>query len=195
MSEPGEASLPELALLGGSFDPPHLGHVFLAAYALSMGVARVLVLPVYQHAFGKPLSDFEHRLRMCELAFRDLKRVEIDPLERELGGVSRTLRLVEAIGARHPGYALRTLVGADILAETSRWQSFDEIARRAPLLVAGRGGHALAPSTPPAPLLPAISSSEIREQLARGEQPRGVLPQAVLDYARAHGLYGPASPA
>src|SRR3954453_19837484 len=89
---PEAPGAPELAILGGSFDPPHFGHVFLAAYALgSANVERVLVVPVFQHAFAKPLSPFEDRLHMCELAFRDLRRVEVSDLERELGGVSRTL--------------------------------------------------------------------------------------------------------
>jgi nicotinate-nucleotide adenylyltransferase len=195
MSGGREASTaaPELALLGGSFDPPHVGHLFLAAYALSTSdVERVLVLPVYQHAFGKPLSPFEQRLEMCRLAFRDLRRVEVSELERELGGVSRTLRLIEAVAARHPGHRLRTLVGADILAEQARWQHFDEITRRAPLLVAGRAGHGPAAGGA-GPLLPAVSSTEIRAQMARGEEPLGLLPKAVWRYARAHGLYAAGS--
>jgi nicotinate-nucleotide adenylyltransferase len=190
MSAAGAA--PELAMLGGSFDPPHLGHVFLAAYALSTSaVERVLVLPVYQHAFGKSLSPFEHRFAMCQLAFRDLRRVEVSDLERELGGVSRTLRLIDALAQRYPGHRLRTLVGADILAESSRWQGFDEIARRAPLLVAGRSGHEQALGPHSAPLLPAISSSEIRANLRADLAPNGVLPSAVLNYAREHRLYPP----
>ncbi len=179
----------EIAVFGGSFDPPHLGHVFLAAYALSRaGIARVLVVPVFQHAFGKDLSPFEHRLEMCRLAFRDLKRVEVSDLERELGGVSRTLRLIESVAERNPGYRLRTLVGADILPQRANWQNFDEIERRAPLLVAGRSGHAL-PDTLRAPLLPEISSTELRASLALGESPDDKIPSAVASYAQMHDLY------
>jgi nicotinate-nucleotide adenylyltransferase len=184
---------PELAILGGSFDPPHLGHVFLASYALSMrAVERVLVIPVFQHAFGKRLSPYEHRVAMCELAFRDFARVEVSTLERELGGVSRTLRLIEALEQRHPDLRLRTLIGSDILAESARWQGFDEIARRAPLLTAQRAGHATeAPND--APVLPQISSSAIRVALARGDVDVPAVPERVLDYAREHGLYAPPS--
>jgi nicotinate-nucleotide adenylyltransferase len=180
---------PELAILGGSFDPPHFGHVFLAAYALgTRAVERVIVVPVFQHAFDKPLSPFEHRIQMCQLAFRDLRRVEVSDLERELGGVSRTLRLVEALSERYPNHRLRTLVGADILAQRARWQGFDEIERRAPLLTAGRAGHP-PPLGTAAPMLPEISSTEVRAALARGQLPEDKVPSAVLAYAEANGLY------
>ena len=184
-------SAPELGVLGGSFDPPHLAHVMLALFGLSAaGLERVVVAPTFLHAFGKPLSDFDHRLRMCELAFEQLPAVEVSPIERELGGVSRSLRLIEALGARHPGHRLRLLVGSHILGERARWQDFDQICARAPLLVAGRPGfggaqHALT--------LPEISSSEIRAALARGEDTDAWLPAKVRAYIAAHGLYGGAA--
>jgi nicotinate-nucleotide adenylyltransferase len=184
---------PELAILGGSFDPPHVGHVFLAAYALSVaGVERVLVAPTFEHAFGKPLRDFDHRMHMCELAFLPLRDVEVLELERELGGVSRTLRLLTALEARYPDHQLRLLVGADILLEAARWQSFDEICRRAPLLVAGRGGYTRPPSAESAHalLLPEVSSSEIRRAIAGGDQAiEGWLPKRVRVYIKEHALY------
>jgi nicotinate-nucleotide adenylyltransferase len=172
---------PELAVLGGSFDPPHIGHVFLATYARSVaGVARVLVAPTFEHAFGKPLSAFEHRLRMSELAFSLIDGVEVSPIERELGGVSRTLRLVQELARRFPDHQLRLLVGADILLETQRWLRFEDIVALAPLLVAERAGFAsagdsalahagtappLGPGAGP-PVLPQVSSSEIRRALS-----------------------------
>lgn len=183
-----------IAVFGGSFDPPHLGHVFLALYARSVGdVARVIVAPTFQHAFGKPLSDFDQRLALCELAFAPIEGIEVSAIERELGGVSRTLRLVEALAARHPDHTLRLLVGADILLEAARWHHFDEICARAPLLVAGRGGYAR-PTDAPAVELPAISSSAIRAALASGRDVSGLLPARVLAHIAAHGLYRDGTP-
>jgi nicotinate-nucleotide adenylyltransferase len=177
---------PELAVFGGSFDPPHVGHVFLATYALSIaGVARVLVAPTFEHAFGKQMSAFEHRLAMCELAFAALPAAQVSPIERELGGTSRTLRLVHALAARYPDYQLRLLIGSDILAQADRWQGFDEISRIAPPLVAARGGHGGAAG----PVLPELSSSELREGIRQGTPDRLVLPHGVLDYITQHQLY------
>jgi nicotinate-nucleotide adenylyltransferase len=180
-------SAPELGVLGGSFDPPHLAHVMLALFGLSAaGLERVVVAPAFIHAFGKPLDDFDHRLRMCELAFQPLPAVEVSAIERELGGVSRTLRLVEALSQRNPTHRLRLLVGSDILAERDRWQDFDQICARAPLLVAQRPGFAGESRTLQ---LPEISSSALRAALARGDDVGAWLPAKVREYIATHGLY------
>ncbi|MDB4985242.1 MAG: Nicotinate-nucleotide adenylyltransferase [Myxococcaceae bacterium] len=186
---------PELAVFGGSFDPPHIGHVFLATYALSVaGVERVIAAPTFEHAFGKPLRAFEHRLAMCELAFAPLPGVEVSSIERELGGTSRTLRLVSELAARHPGHQLRLLVGTDILGESQRWQRFDEVVAIAPLLVARRAGHASVPAPHEhAPLLPEVSSSAIRAALERGEDVSLWLPSGVRRYLTEHALYRPSA--
>jgi nicotinate-nucleotide adenylyltransferase len=178
-------------ILGGSFDPPHLGHVLLASYALaSCELDELLVVPVYQHALGKDLSvPFEHRLRMCELAFADLRRLTVSPLERELGGTSRTLRLIEALERQHGDASFRLVLGADILHEVARWQAFDEIQRRAPLFVAGRAGTAHDDVDERTPVLPNVSSTELRALLSRGEDPGPWLPRRVHEYVRQHGLY------
>lgn len=177
-----------LGVLGGSFDPPHLAHVMLALLGLSVGgLSRVLVVPTFVHAFDKPLSPFPQRVHMCELAFGDLKHVEVSTIEQELGGVSRTLRLVEELAQRNPGTQLRLLIGTDILAERARWQSFDQIVAIAPLMVAERVGYE-AGDTALGAVLPRVSSTELRALLARGETSR-LLAKSVAEYALAQGLY------
>lgn len=181
-------SLPQVGVLGGSFDPPHFAHVALALAGLNLGgLSRVIVAPTFIHAFGKPLSAFERRLALCELAFADVSGVVVSPIERELGGVSRSLRLIETLRQREPGVQLRLLVGSDILAERARWQDFERIAALAPPLVAARVGHSQADCQLGA-VLPEVSSTALREALARGEEP-ALLPWRVRAYIRAHGLY------
>ena len=185
----------KLGILGGSFDPPHLGHLLLATTALALcDLDRVLVVPVYQHALGKELTPHEHRLRMCELAFADLPRVEVSALERDLGGTSRTLRLIEALSERHRDASFRLIVGADILNEAHLWHAFDQIERRAPLLAVGRGGVPNPRVDPRAPVLPAVSSSEVRETLARGGDVSPWVPRRVIAYLEEHALYGHGAP-
>src|SRR6185436_19281792 len=93
---------------GGSFDPPHVAHVLCVAHALSAGeFERALVVPVFEHAFGKRLCAFEHRLRMCELAFADLRNVEVSSVEAELERPSYTLRTLERLSREHPDWRLR----------------------------------------------------------------------------------------
>lgn len=183
-----------VVLFGGSFNPPHVAHVFAAAYTLATEIVdRILVVPVYSHAFDKDLAPFDHRIKMCKLAMSCLHHVEISEVERELGSPSRTLKTIECLLARHPDWSLRLLVGADVLHDTHKWLSFDEIARRAPPIVLGRVGAAHASA--PAPLLPDISSTYVRGLLKRIDDApaldelRRLLPHAVLEYIRAHGLY------
>jgi nicotinate-nucleotide adenylyltransferase len=127
---------------------------------------------------------------MCELAMGWLPRVEISRVEEELGGESRTLRTLEHLRKRFPHSALRFLMGADIMLESSKWFGFDRIVEIAPPIVLGRVGIAYAGA--PAPVLPAISSTEVRAALGAGDL--GLLaelvPTAVIDYARARRLYG-----
>lgn len=180
-----------IAVFGGSFNPPHVAHALACVLARKTGgVDRVLVVPTYRHAFAKTLAPYGDRITMCELAMGDLPGVSISRAEEDLGGESRTLRLLEHLAALHPGVPLRLLVGADILLETTKWHRWDDVIALAPPLVLGRVGvtHPEAPS----PVLPEISSTRIRELLgtAADEKALGELvPRDVLAYARKHALY------
>ncbi|HEX7669846.1 MAG TPA: nicotinate-nicotinamide nucleotide adenylyltransferase, partial [Polyangiaceae bacterium] len=154
-----------VAVFGGSFDPPHVAHVKAAKYVLSTGeVDRVLVLPVFEHAFGKPLAPFVHRVAMTRLAMAGESSVQVSALEESLGAPSRTLRTVERLGELHPDWVCRLVVGADVLAETAKWHRFDDVVRLAPLMVLGRVG--VAREDAPTPLLPEVSSTEVRQRIA-----------------------------
>jgi nicotinate-nucleotide adenylyltransferase len=179
-----------VAIFGGSFDPPHTSHVMLAAYVLATApVGRMLVVPTWQHALDKAAAAaFEHRQRMCEIAFADIRRVEVSDVERRLGGRSYTLHTLEALGRELGGASMRLVMGADILEETHRWHRFDRIAQIAPPIVVGRMGYP--PPDPEVPvLLPEISSTDVRERIARGAPCHGLVPAAVLRYVEQHGLY------
>ena len=180
MSEP-------LAVYGGSFDPPHVAHALVCAYVLAAHrVERVLVVPAAQHPFDKPLAPFEHRLRMCELAFAGLARVELSRIEQELAPPSLTLHTLEELRRRDPSRPLRLVIGSDLLSETPAWHRFDRICELAPPIVVQRAGHVTEPGQP---ALPAVSSTEVRRRLRTGESTEGLLAPAVAEYARAHGLY------
>ncbi|MGK3995362.1 nicotinate (nicotinamide) nucleotide adenylyltransferase [Sorangium sp. So ce1024] len=196
-----------VAIFGGSFNPPHVAHVLAATYALSVApIDEVLVVPVYRHPFAKELAPFEHRLAMCHLALGWLPGVSVSTVERELGGESLTLRTLEHLAAEHPDWAMRLLVGADVLPDLPRWHRFDRIEQIAPPIVLGRSGFdasvvAAHPGEADADarpalraadvMLPQISSSDVRRAFAAGdiEAVRQRVPRAVLDYALAHGLY------
>lgn len=183
-----------LCVLGGSFDPPHVAHVLLAAYALSMGYAeRVLVIPVFHHAFEKPLSPFALRLEMCRQAFAHEPRVEVSDIEASLPEPSYTVKTLEALLRQRPGVSLRLLIGADVARETSSWHRFSEVERLAPPLVVGRVG--VEGEGFPPPVLPRVSSQELRKWFKDAKDPdksrriEALIPPLVREVIEREQLY------
>lgn len=178
-----------VGVYGGSFDPPHMGHVLSVSWARSgAGLDEVWAVPTWDHVFGKAIkASFEQRVHMCELAFAANRGVRVLTIEKELAGPSRTLDTVLALGQRNPGVELRLIIGADILPTTDRWHRWDEIVRQAPPLVIGREGYAPAPGCPVS--IPDVSSTEIRAALAEGRDVTGLVPRDVVDFIAAEQLY------
>ena len=178
------------AVFGGSFNPPHLSHVLAVAVVLSrFDVARILVVPTHQHPFAKSLAPFDDRVKMCELAMGWLPRVVVSRVEEEIGGESKTLHTIEHLLAKHPDWNLRFLMGADIVVESKKWYRFDRVAELAPPIVLGRVGVTYEGA--PVPVLPAISSTEVRAKIAEGafDELEVVVPREVLHHIRERGLY------
>jgi nicotinate-nucleotide adenylyltransferase len=195
-----------VALFGGSFDPPHVGHQLACLYVLSTyPVDEVWMIPVFRHAFDKRSAPFAHRVAMCELAAAAVgPRVKVCTIEQDLADKSYTLRTVRALMARHPEHELSLVIGTDLLKERERWYGWPELARLVPFLVLGRGGVHGASDLPEPPArdlchaegidLPAVSSTAVRERLAADAMPSGWVDQRVLAYIKEHGLYrAPAS--
>jgi nicotinate-nucleotide adenylyltransferase len=190
-----------LGVYGGSFDPPHVAHVLLAAYALGVAaIDRLIVVPVFSHAFNKALTPFEHRVAMCELAFRDLARVEVSRIESNLPTPSRTLATIEALQQQNPGAKLSLVIGSDVLAETAKWHAFDAVSQLAPPFVVQRAEVSRSVNGAADPglaafYLPDVSSSRVRELFGRRgdsgatSELRSLVPTAVMDYVIEHGLY------
>src|SRR5262249_21780512 len=184
----------EVALFGGSFDPPHLGHVFAVAYVLSTGFDRALVVPALAHAFGKPLAPYEHRLAMTRIAMDEFRSAEVSNVEQSLGAPSGTLRTVKHLLQTHPEFRLSLVIGADVHRDRDKWLGYDELARLAPPFVLGRAGFE--DEQVPEPILPDVSSTKVRALLAettgdrtqRPELPR-IVPRAVLTSIEHHELY------
>jgi nicotinate-nucleotide adenylyltransferase len=181
----------DVGLLGGSFNPPHIAHLMAAYWALAtQDISEVWLLPSYKHPFGKVLAPFDDRLRMCELAAATIRGVHVCAAEAELADdplVGRTARTLEHLATKHPSVRFSLIVGTDVLTETDKWYRWDRVTELAKIIVVGRGGHASGRER--GPLLPAISSSEIRERLRRGGDVTEWVPRRVLEYATERRLY------
>lgn len=181
----------EVALLGGSFNPPHVAHLMAAYWVLAtQGVQEAWLLPTWKHAFGKPLAPFEDRVAMCRLAAATIRGLHVCAAEAELAGdplVGKTARTLEHLAAKHPGLRFALVIGTDILPDVEKWYRWDRVRELARVIVVGRQGHPA--DAGGAPLLPPVSSTEIRTRIARGEDVSALVPRRVREYIAARGLY------
>lgn len=199
-------AIKKIGLLGGSFDPVHLGHTRLAETAReALALDELQLLPA-ANPWQRPelAASAGHRLAMLEIAIAKKSGLAVNPVEIERGGKTYTIDTLEQL----PGDArYYWITGADQLANFCSWHRWEEIAARVRLVVAQRPG---ASAQAPAPLqkvlarenaplisLPfeatAISATDIRHRLARGLPVDGMLDDAVAQYIRRHGLYKPAA--
>jgi nicotinate-nucleotide adenylyltransferase len=201
-----------IGVYGGAFDPPHWAHRALAEAALTqLRLDRLLILPTGQawHK-ARPLTDAQHRLAMCLLAFGDLPHTQVDPRETRRAGPSFTADTLQELRRENPHAQLFLLLGADQLLAFKTWMRWPEVLQQARLAVANRatriGADALDDTLAEADLsgvdlpfirldmpLTNISATAVR---ARFGQPLGrhgthaaLVPQAVAGYISQHHLY------
>lgn len=198
--------MPEIGLMGGSFNPIHCGHVALARAALESGrVERVLFLPTGNPPHKKEgLADKFDRLRMVELAVEHEAGMAVCREEIDRDGVIYTVDTLTALKRKMPDCTLTYLIGADTLRALGTWRRVETVIERCKFLVMMREGETREEVIRLAGLwtqrgaqidfLDArkmdISSTQIREQIQKGLPFERLVPQAVADYIHEHGLYG-----
>lgn len=196
-----------IGILGGTFDPVHVGHVALGRAALmEAGLARLLVMPAYIQPFkqGKRVTEDEHRLAMARLAFEDVPRTEISTFEVDRMRVSYTYDTLTAMQKEYPGKELFFITGTDAFLEMDTWYKGTDLLRNFSFLVSVRPGYREeelnrriadyqtdygAHIIKLASSMPDISATEIREKYRAGESVRGLVPEKVERYIKEHGLY------
>jgi nicotinate-nucleotide adenylyltransferase len=187
-----------LGVYGGTFDPPHLGHLVAASEACdALRLDRLLWIPSAVHPLkgGRVRTPPETRLRMVRAAIEGDPRFRADDLELRREGPSYTVDTLRALRAREPGAELLLVAGADLLHELPRWREPDEVVRLATLAVVTREGESLPPHSGLAALaVPVtrvdVSSTEVRRRAAAGETFRYLVPEPVRALIERHGLYG-----
>jgi nicotinate-nucleotide adenylyltransferase len=201
--------LPRIGVFGGTFDPPHLGHLIIATelrHALSLD--RVLFVPAGRppHKEGQIIGEDEHRLAMLRLALADAPEFEVSTVDLDRRGPSYTADTLDLLCDLLRPVVLIFLMGEDSLRDLPLWHEPNLIAARAELGVARRPGvkldlEAVYTAVPAArgrvhlvevPEID-ISSRELRRRVALGLPIRFQVPRTVEDYIRRHGLYLPVS--
>jgi nicotinate-nucleotide adenylyltransferase len=181
-----------IALLGGSFNPPHVGHLLAAHFVwATQPIDELWLVPSFRHPFGKPMVAFEHRVRMCQLlAAATSGWMKVSEVEKAIGGEGRTVETLSHLKREQPQERFLLVIGSDILPQLPQWKDWDRVRQLAQVLVLHRAGYPAQEAW--GPPLATASSTEVRELLAKGLRPSELVPRDVLDYAQAHGLYTPA---
>lgn len=188
-----------LGILGGTFDPIHVGHVVAGAAVLhDLALDRVLLVVAnqpWQKVGLRNVTPAADRYAMVEAAVADVAGLEASALELERGGPSYTADTVAALADRHPGAELFLVVGADLVSELAGWERIEEVRAGVTLVVVTRPG---ARRDEPAGdwrwqavTIPAldISSSDLRDRVASGRPIDGLVPPATVRYIAQRRLY------
>ncbi|HEX3690644.1 MAG TPA: nicotinate-nucleotide adenylyltransferase [Solirubrobacteraceae bacterium] len=196
-----------IGILGGTFNPPHLGHLVAAQEAYrELDLDQVMFIPagIPPH---KPADDEpgpEHRLELCRLAVGDDRRFTVSDLELRRDGPSFTVDTLKTLSTQSPSDDLFLILGGDIAAGLPKWHEPERVLELATVAIAKRRGTAKAAVENALAQLRGgerarffqmprigISSTMVRRRVHAGQPIRYFVPDAVMHYIETHSLYGP----
>lgn len=194
-----------IGIMGGTFDPIHNGHLEIAeAVRRECALDGVLLLPAGDPPHKQRTVDREDRLRMAQLAAQTQSGLSVSEIEVRREGTTYTVDTLRALHRDQPETEWMYIIGADTVGVAHQWRSFEEVAQLCSFAVVGRPGTDLAVLESSMERLkreygaeirrvdaqgPEISSTEIREKVAKGESIVGLVPDAVAGYIHEKGLY------
>ena len=194
-----------IGILGGTFDPPHIGHLILAQHALdAIGFSQLLFIPAADppHKQQETKSPVEHRLAMLDCAIVDNPHFAISRVDVDRPGPHYSVDMVRLLQAEYPQAELYFIMGGDSLRDLPKWHQPQELIRLCKIAVMRRPQSTISPTmhndTLPelagrltivdAPLID-VSSTAIVARCAAGNSIRYLVPDAVLAYIKDHQLY------
>lgn len=187
-----------VGIYGGSFDPPHAGHLILAADAArNLKLDLVLFIPAFSQPFKADRAGVappEARAEMLRLAVGKAKNFQVDTVELERGGLSYTVETLEELSRKYPGSELFLIVGEDALKDFGKWKNPERIRELATPAFLRRHPESSRQPRPQGVVeassrLVDVSSTEIRERVRAGNSIRGFVSEAVENYIEANALY------
>lgn len=194
-----------VGILGGTFDPPHIGHLILGEYAAdALDLTHLLYVPAAEppHKRDEAKTDVKHRLAMLRLALADNPRFEISQVDIERPGPHYSVDTVRIIARQYPDSDVYFIMGGDSLRDLTLWHRPDELIRLCKLAVMRRAGADAYPSMHEdsipglaervtmidAPLIQ-VSSTHIMERIQDGRSIRYLTPDSVRTYIEQNHLY------
>ena len=195
---PGDVRARRIGVFGGTFDPPHVGHLVTAVnvrHALALDVVLLMVANVpWQKEGSRSITPALDRLAMVEAAVADVPGLEAGRLEIDLGGASFTADTLDAIAEREPDAELFTIVGDDAAAGLTTWERYEEVVARSTMVVVDRPGE---PVRLPGDIdwihveVPRleVSSTDLRARFTDGRPLDYLITDAVLEVIEVRKLY------
>lgn len=191
-----------IGIFGGTFDPPHVGHLLAASDACDrLALDKLVFVPNAQQPLkpNAPMAGAEDRLEMVRRLTAGDARFEVDATEVRRGGLSFTVETLRQYRAREPGAALFLLIGEDVVETLPAWREIDEIRALADIVVLTRSAPDAAVPAGDVHRLPTrrvdVSSTEVRSRVAQGRPVTGFVPPAVAAYIEEQRLYRAGAPA
>lgn len=196
--EPSPLPRRGVGLFGGTFDPPHVGHLVTAVNVRhALGLDRVVLMVAnvpWQKQGTRAITPAGDRLAMVEAAVAGVEGLEAGRWEIDRGGPSFTADTLAGLAEQHPGQPLYTIVGDDAAAGLRTWERFEEVVRRSTMVVVDRpGAPTVLPDDVPwvhveVPRLE-VSSTDLRQRVVDGRPLDYLVPDAVLEVIRRRGIY------
>lgn len=192
----------KIAILGGAFNPPHLGHQLIASQILDFTDAdQIWLTPCYQHTFNKNLASVKHRVAMTKTLVNQKVKLCLEEIDHKLSG--ETIELMRLLVQKHPRHEFCFIIGSDNLKHFKKWGQWQKLLLNFPFLVFPRPkfkndfrqyglanrqyklkliSHSLLVTSD-------ISSTNIRKRVKQGLSITHLVPQKVKEYIEKHNLY------
>jgi len=185
-----------IGVLGGTFDPLHIGHLVIASeVCATLNLDTVLLVPTAAQPFKGDTSRASavQRLEMCRLATAEDEALQVSDVDVVRGGVTYTVDTLTDLAERYPGAELFFIGGADALARLDEWREPERLRSLARFVVVARPGHATEVSDDRMIVVETpemgVSSTDVRHRVATGAPWRYLVPASVAAYIVQHGLY------
>ncbi|SDK52838.1 nicotinate-nucleotide adenylyltransferase [Sediminibacillus albus] len=184
-----------VGLLGGTFDPPHTGHLLIAEEVRqALQLDEVWFIPSYQPPHKRHSgTQAELRMKMVEAAIEGNQYFSVNPVEVVREGKSYTVDTIRLLQKHHPDVEFYFIIGADMVEYLSKWHRIDELVELVQFVGVKRSHYPLETSYPVIEAeIPGmdVSSTLIRERIAAGISVRYLVPDSVINKIKEHQLYG-----
>ena len=196
----------KIAMFGGSFNPPHMGHLELAGkFIRELKLDKLLLIPVFTppHKTGRDMASPEHRLNMCRLLEKYNPKISASDIEIKRCGSSYTVDTLRALKKLYPDSILHLIIGADMFMSLQSWRNPEEICSIAKICTVSRNSDDVMMLKNHSRFLKrfgceavilsekvmTVSSTQVRQSLKSGESVENLVPPEVYDYIAENGLY------